>query len=216
MGIALFLIGVLAIIAGIVMFIIALIKKRGWGLLRAVVIGVVGFILMIVGIIVGITQDSSEPVTESIAPTNTEDSSETSTVNEIGKSRLNPVPYGTSLTYENQRVTVTGSNKVSEIGWTEANDSNIYLVVNVKVDFIGEQSEKKNYLSTISFRLVGNSGHIYDAEWYPETDNPLESGEFYGGATTSGDLVFEITEQETDTVLIWNCGFGVDRYLEVP
>jgi len=61
MGVAFVLIGLLAILAGIVMFIIALIRKRGWGVIRSLVIGGVGFVLVIVGAVVGVTQETTKP-----------------------------------------------------------------------------------------------------------------------------------------------------------
>jgi hypothetical protein len=197
MGLALFLIGILAIIAGIVMFIVALVRKSGWGVVRSLAIGGVGLILAVVGVVVGITQEAP--------PTG-----------EAGESRLNPVPFGSSLTYMDEQVTVINSRRVTEIGWSTPDADNIFLIVNVKVDFSGEPTEKKHYLFTSDFRVVDSGGHIYDAELFIETDTPLKSGEFYGGATTSGNLVYEVGEQETNLVLIWNCGLGVDRYFEIP
>ena len=196
MGVALFLIGILAIIAGIVMFIVALVRKSGWGVVRSLAIGGVGLILVIVGVVVGVTQETPPP-------------------SEVGESRVNPVPFGSSLTYGEERLTVISSNRLKKIGWSTADVGSVYLVVNVKVDFLGEPSEKKHYLSTFVFRVVGSKGVIYDAEWL-ETNTPLKSGEFYGGATTSGDLVYEIEEQETNLVLIWNCSLRVDRYFKIP
>ncbi len=65
MGTVLFSIGILAILAGIVMFIIALVKKSGWGVIRSLVIGAVGVVLVSVGIGIGIAQEvsNSEPPT---------------------------------------------------------------------------------------------------------------------------------------------------------
>ncbi len=211
MGVALFLIGILAIIAGIVMFIVALVRRSGWGVVRSLAIGGVGLILAIVGVVVGVTQEAPESVSPTTPPPG-----ETTPPSEVGKSRLNPVPFGSSLTYGEERLTVISSNQLTEIGWSTPDAGSIYLVVNVRVDFIGEPSEKKHYLSTFDFRVVGSKGVIYDAELFAETDTPLKSGEFYGGATTSGDLVYEIDEQDTNLVLIWNCGLGVDRYFEIP
>ncbi len=90
------------------------------------------------------------------------------------------------------------------------------MVVTVKVDFIGDPQEKKQYLSTLNYRVVGSKAVIYDEEWFTETETPLKGGEFYGGASTSGDLIYEVNESETSFVLIWNCAWGQDRYLEIP
>jgi len=73
MGVALFLIGFLAIIAGIVMFIVALVRRSGWGVARSLVVGGGGLILAIVGIVVGVTQEATKPgSTPSPAPQSTQ------------------------------------------------------------------------------------------------------------------------------------------------
>lgn len=58
MEIALFLIiiGILAILTGVILFIIALIKKKGWGIIRSLVIFGAGIVLLFVGIIVASLQ----------------------------------------------------------------------------------------------------------------------------------------------------------------
>ena len=220
MAVALFLIGALAVLAGIVLFVWALVRKRGWGVARSLALGGFGIVLAIIGMVIGIGEEFGEkrgkPDTEVITPAITGSKPETPKENEMGESRLNPVAFGFSLTYGDKRVTVTESERVSKIGFSRADEDSIYLIVNIKIDFLGDPSEKKYYLSTFNFRTAGSSGHIYNAEWYPETDTPLKTGEFYGGATTSGDLVYKINKEDTDLVLIWNCGLGVDRYLEIP
>ena len=198
--------GILACVAAIVLFGIALFKKSGWGLVRAGAIFTIGLILFIVGV-----ATSSEPESTSPAevPTPTQNS-------QVGKSLNNPVPFGTSLTYGDQRLTILGSERLTGIGWTNPEAGKVYLAVKLKVDFLGERIEKRQYLHGSTLRVTGRSGHIYDAKWYPETDTPLKTGEFYGGSSTSGDLVYEIDETEANLILIWNCGLGVDRYFEIP
>lgn len=210
MGVALFLIGMLVFLASIVMFIMAIVRKKGWGVARSLVLGGVGIVLVIVGVAVGVAEEAKKPGT--IAPA----TPVTPTVAEIGGSRSNPVPFGSSLTYQDERVTVFNSKRSYQIGYNRAEQGNTFLIVTIRVEFFGDPQQKKHYLSTLKYRVVGSKGHIYDAEWWPETDTPLKSGEFYGGSTTSGDLVYKIDEQETDFVLIWNCALGVDRYFQIP
>jgi len=206
MGIALGIIGMLATIAGIVLLIIALVKKRGWGVVRSLAIVVVGIILFFVGVFTTPTPEGVSPTPPSETPPAT---------SEVGKSRLNPVPFGSSLTYGDQRVTVLGSQQLTEIDWSSPDEGNVYLAVKIKVDFLGDPS-KTNYLSKSDFDVVGNSGYVYEYEWFVDTATPLEGGDYYGGATTSGDLVYEISQNETDMVLIWHCGLLAERFLEIP
>ncbi len=219
MGIALFLIGCLAFIAGIVMLIIALVRKRGWGVVRALAVGGAGIILVVVGIVVGIGEALKEQ--ETITPaTPTPSGPETTAVTEVGKSRLNPVPFGSALTFGDQRVTVLSSQRVKKRGQYTASEDKIYLIVKLKVEFLGD-APQSYHLGRSSFDVVGSSGYVYeDGYGYQyvllDTDTPLKSGDFYGGATTSGDLVYEIDETETNMVLIWHVGFTTERYLQIP
>jgi len=202
MGIALGIIGMLATIAGIVLLIIALVRKSGWGVARSLAILVVGIILFFVGVF-------TSPTPEGVSPT---------PPSEVGKSRLNPVPFGSSLTYGDQRVTVLGSQQSAEIGWSTPDEGNVYLAVKIKVDFLGD-SLKSQRLRRSDFEVVGNSGYIYKPDLFVDTETPLIEGyygDYYGGATTSGDLVYEIKQNETNMVLIWHCGLVTDRFLEIP
>lgn len=201
------IVGLFAAIAGIILLIIALVRKRGWGVARSLVMLAVGAIMLIVGAVMSPEPETISPGTPSEAP-----------APEVGKSRLNPVPFGSSLTYGDQRATVLNSQRLTQIGtgWFPSipKEGNIYLVVKLKIDFLGDPSKIHN-IYTFDFDTVGDSGHVYDAKYYPETDTPLESGEFYGGATALGDLVYEISQNETNMVLIWHCSFSTDRFLEI-
>ena len=68
MEIALFLIiiGILAILSGVILFIIALVKKKGWGVIRSLVIFGVGIVLLFVGIIVAFLQPGVPPAESKI------------------------------------------------------------------------------------------------------------------------------------------------------
>ncbi len=213
MGVALFLIGILAVLTGVVLFVWALVRKRGWGVARSLALGGVGVVLAIVGIAVGIGEEAGEPGTITPVTPITPTTPETPVATEVGKSRLNPVPFGSALTYGDQRVTVLNSERVNQIGWYTADPGKVYLVVKLKVDFLGDPSQSY-HLYKSDFDVVGSSGYVYDYEWV-DTDTPLKSGDFYGGATTSGDLVYEISQNETDMVLIWHVSFASERYLQI-
>jgi hypothetical protein len=209
MGPALGIIGMLAAIAGIVMFIIALVRKAGWGVARSLALLGAGVIMFIVGIAI-------TPERETISPGTHE---ETPPASEVGKSRLNPVPAGLALTFGDQRLIVLDSQRLTQIGtgWfaDTPKEGNNYLIVKLKIDFLGDPSNSQ-HLSESDFDVVGNSGRVYEYEWLVDTDTPLKSGDFYGGATTSGDLVYEIDENETNMVLIWHVGWTTERYLQIP
>jgi hypothetical protein len=62
MGVALFLIGLVAIIVAVVMFILALVRKKGWGIVRSLAIGVAGIVLTSVGFGIGVWKELETPV----------------------------------------------------------------------------------------------------------------------------------------------------------
>jgi len=215
MAAALLIIGLLAGIAGIILLVIALVKRRGWGIVRSVAILAAAGIMFIVGAITFTEPEAISPGTPSETPAATSEAPAAG----VGKSRLNPVPFGSSLTYGDQRVTVLDSRQFTQIGtgWLAdiPKEGHIYLAVRLRIDFLGDPS-KSYHLYKSDFDIVGNSGYVYEYEWLVETDNPLNEGDFYGGATTSGDLVYEVNQNETDMVLVWHCSFSTDRFLEIP
>jgi len=215
MGIALGIIGFLAAIAGIVLLIIALVRKRGWGVARSVALLAAGGIMFVVGVVMTPSPESVSPG----IPSETLPTPEAPPPSEIGKSRFNPVPFGSSLTYGDQRVTVLSSQRLTQIGtgWLAdtSKEGHIYLVVKLKIDFLGDPS-KIHHLYEWDFDVVGDSGYVYKYEWLVDTDTPLKGGDFYGGATASGDLPYEISQDETNMVLVWHCGLASDRFLEIP
>ena len=188
-------------------------RKRGWGVVRSLALGGVGVVLVIVGTAVGIGEEIEKG--ETVTPA----AQETEVLTGVGRSRLNPVPDGSALTYDDQRVTVLGSQRLTQIGtgWLAdtPKEGNIYLIVKLKVDFLGDAS-RTHRLYEFDFDVVGDSAYVYEYEWFVDTDTPLKSGEFYGGASTSGDLVYEIDQTETNMVMIWHVGFVTDRYLSIP
>lgn len=214
MGVALFLIGGLFLLVGIVLLVIALVRKRGWGVVRGLALGGTGIVLVVVGVVVGIGEAAQEEETITPATPTTPTAQETPSATELGKSRFNPVPVGSALTYGDQRVTVVSSERVREIGWYNASPNKIYLTVKLKVDFLGDPS-RTHHLYKSDFDVVGNSGYVYEYEWI-DTDTPLKTGDFYGGASTSGDVVYETEQTENNMVLIWHIGFTVERYLQIP
>lgn len=151
---ALAIIGIIACVAAIVLFVMALIKRSGWGVVRSGAIFMVGLILFIVGVITSSPRETVSPVE---VPTPTREA-------ELGKSRDNPVPFGMSLTYGDQQLTILGSERLNKIGWSTPDEGNIYLAVKLRVNFVSERTEKRNYLSASDFRVVGTTGYVYDHE----------------------------------------------------
>lgn len=75
-------------------------------------------------------------------------------------------------------------------------DGNQYIVVNVTIKNIGEESE---YLSPYSFTLL-DDGLAKTSTYVPVSDE-LEAGDLAPGATTTGNLVYEVSEDANNLKL---------------
>jgi len=78
-----------------------------------------------------------------------------------------------------------------------------YILVQVRVRNLGSPDVVKKVYPT-SFRLTGSRGVIYEHSW-ATTERPLRAGLFGGGAF-EGDLAFEIPQDETNLILIYDPG----------
>jgi len=78
-----------------------------------------------------------------------------------------------------------------------------YILVQAQVKNLGPSDEAKK-VSVLDFRVTGSRGVIYEHPWLV-IDKPLE-GEFFGGGTLKGELPFEIAEDETNLILIYDPG----------
>jgi len=94
MGTALFLLGVLGIVAGVVLFIVALVRRSGWWVLRSGAIFGAGLLLVIVGIAIGISEEPSEEATLA-TPTSTATPTPTSKTSTAPTLTLTPIPTPT-------------------------------------------------------------------------------------------------------------------------
>lgn len=79
-----------------------------------------------------------------------------------------------------------------------AADGKEYVKIAVTVKNISDDSE---YVSSYSFNVLDNG--IAKSVSYAPVDNELESGDLAAGATTSGNLVYEVTKGASDLKLVY-------------
>jgi sRNA-binding carbon storage regulator CsrA len=123
----------------------------------------------------------------------------------------NPAPLGEAVVADNDiEVTALG---VMRDAWPKIQQANIfnapprkgyqYILVQARVRNLGPSDEAKK-VNLFNFRATGSRGVIYEHPWLV-IDKPLE-GEFFGGGTLEGELPFEIPEDETNLILIYDPG----------
>lgn len=92
---------------------------------------------------------------------------------------------------------------------SEAEPGNEFLLVNLEVQCTLDSSETCMFTPSLDFEVFGSSGIIREVEIFiVGVPNMLEQSEFFGGATVSGRLAFEIGQDETDLILKFEPGFG--------
>lgn len=140
----------------------------------------------------------------------------TDTPQPVGLSRENPAPIGNEVITEYQIQKVDELIRPADSKIKQANSfnsdpepGNEYVMVRVTLQCIQPVSEKCNvYLS--DYNLSGSTGLIRDSEWLiAGIPHMLESTEMFGGATLSGWLAFEVSQDETGLILAWEPTFSM-------
>jgi hypothetical protein len=154
------------------------------------------------------------------------------TTSEVGLSRSNPVPRGSSLvTPDGIEITITnvitGDDAweiLDDASWLndEPDTGYQYVIVTVKVRNVsGDEPYSINYYD---FSLIGNSNVEYNYNdnyaWLPDSGDltELDTSLYIGGQCT-GSIAFYLPEDETNVIMISDLGYiyGQDlrRYFAV-
>jgi len=143
----------------------------------------------------------------------------------IGSSRNNPAPPGSEVTIDNMTFVVLDSTRPVDALVAEGNmfnpepeAGNEYVMITISVTCEKAEDETCTIGPMWDMALVGSAGVTHDVEWaIAGVDGQLEQTEFYGGATASGSLIFEVGQGETDLVLRYQSLLGTSKaFLAVP
>jgi len=183
-----------------------------------------------VGIIVGIVAlvlaslacgDTTPKVEErkgeaEIAPTTTKAEP---TSAPVGSSRSNPAPLGTQVTIDNMTFAIDDvvrpANDIVSAGNMfnpEPDEGNEYVQVTISVSCNKGAEETCLVGPMWDLAVIGSAGIAHDPEWMISgVEGQLEQTEFYGGASVSGSLFFEVKKDETDLVLRYGGFLGTGK-----
>ena len=219
LGGTLVFLGLASFMGGVVWLVVRLIRKRPKRPpLFSILVGIVSFIVGVMIIPSEGNDTTQSPMSNSVAVSPTSTPFPTSTPVPDGKKRTEPVPYGFPVTHSRVEVTVLDVTR----GWIsdnfllgEPDEGHEWVVVRLKLKNKGDPDKTEHY-NRVHFRLAGQSGVIYgDKLFTPDTDKPLGSGEFFGGAEIVGDVVIQTDEEEKGLVLIYSPPFRGSRYLSL-
>lgn len=143
----------------------------------------------------------SVTMSESLAPT--------PTTAPLGSARSNPAPVGTEVIIDDVTMKIIEVTRPVDDIVAAGNmfnaapePGNEYIMVTISV-VCNESPDVTCLLGSYDFELTGSSGFVHDPAWVVGVAGLLESVEFFGGATVTGGLIFEVAQDETDLILIY-------------
>lgn len=121
--------------------------------------------------------------------------------------RGNPFPLGTTVANDDWELTVNSvvlDATAEVVAENMFNDDpaagNVYRMVNVTATYVGEESGSTFELR---FHYVTQSGNVIaDYDTFVVGPDELDTAELYSGASTSGNVVFEVPDGDEGTVRI--------------
>ena len=148
----------------------------------------------------------------------------TETTPPIGLTRDDPVPVNTPYNIENFTIIVTGSVRPADEIVAEANpfdrgpsESDEDIMVELEVACNREANVLCTWNATDT-QIVGASGVIRSPDYLVRgATGQQDNREFFGGTVQNRTLFFEISQTETDLLLIYRPNtFGSPRYFIIP
>lgn len=132
----------------------------------------------------------------------------------LGSARSNPAPLGAQVSVDNMTFMITEviapANDIVREGNqfnSEPEPGQQYIFVNISTTCDKGTDDTCN-LFGFEFSLIDSSGITHDAELFVAGVNGLfEPGEFYGGATKTGYLVFLVPEGDESLILKYEALF---------
>jgi len=137
----------------------------------------------------------------------------------LGSSRSNPAPFGTQVTIDEMTFAIDEvirpADEVVAAGNPfnrEPEEGNEYLQVTITVTCNEEADDTCSVGPALNLTVIGSIGVAHDPEWMVSgVEGQLEQAEFYGGASVSGSMFFEVEKDETGLVLRYEEFFGTDK-----
>jgi len=209
---------VLAFWGGVGWLIVSLIRKGS--VRRSLGIILLGMVLLPIGIVVMIAGggdgDTGNPVVSTEA-TSPERAASTPDRADLGKSPTSPFEYGVPVVHAGIEVTVleVRRNYPETAPFFDVKEGHEWIAVTLRLKNVGGSRDEPDHYNELYFRITGKRGVIYDDIFTPNTDNPLGSGDFFGGGEITGDVVREIHKDDGELVLIYSPTFQGSRYLSL-
>jgi hypothetical protein len=138
----------------------------------------------------------------------------------LGASRFNPAPFGTAIQIDGMSLYVTDVVFPADTIVREGNlfnptpePASDYILVGVKAT-CNLPAESSCRLSGLEFSLVDTAGIAHNPRLLiAGVPGKFEGGEFFGGATRSGYLIYVVNGDPGEYILKYQALFGGEAYL---
>ena len=175
-------------------------KKQGKGKIIAIIIIVV---LILFAISSG---GSDEP--KSNDGKNSSNSSKSS--EDINEKIFN---VGEEIEYKNMKLIVNSVNFKSNYQYNNPDEGNEFVEINVTIENVGDSEES---YGTYDFSIVNSQGSKTDVDFETYTiDGGLSSGELIAGGKVTGNLVFQVPQNDEKLTLYYSPSFWSKKYVKV-
>jgi len=164
----------------------------------------------------------TEEFTETPNPTRTP--FPTDTPEPPGKTRDNPAPMGIPAFVDGMNIVITGIERPVDQKIKQANMFNPspdpgdeFIMIHIQADCMKERDETC-YISYYDFNLSGSRGIIHGPIInVASIRGELDSTQFFGGASVTGWMVYEVGQEETGLILSYSTFLGLSNaYLALP
>ena len=120
---------------------------------------------------------------------------------------------GEEIEYKNMKLIVNSVNFKSNYQYNNPDEGKEFVEINVTLENVGDSEESYN---TYDFSIVNSQGNKTDVDVETYTiDGGLSSGELIAGGKVTGNLVFQVPQNDEKLTLYYSPSFWSEKYVKV-
>ena len=166
---------------------------------------IIAIIIIVVLILFAISSGGSDEPKSNDGKNNSSKSSEN-----INEKIFN---VGEEIEYKNMKLIVNSVNFKSNYQYNNPDEGNEFVEINITLENVGDSEES---YGTYDFSIVNSQGSKTDVDVETYTiDGGLSSGELIAGGKVTGNLVFQVPQNDEKLTLYYSPSFWSEKYVKV-